>query len=93
MIEKADIILMILAKQARRIRFMFEFFYLTIGPIDSYPAVDATKYENGFKIYFVEFYQCYIIECFCETNGPRSEGNYMYTHIILAPWASLGFLH
>ena len=46
---------MILAKQMWLIRFTFAFLYLTIGPTNSYPAIDDTKYENGFEIYFVEF--------------------------------------
>ena len=29
----------------------------TKGPTDSYPAIDVTKYEHGFRIYFVQFYQ------------------------------------
>ena len=55
MVEKADIILVILAKQTRLIHFMFRCLYLTRCPTYSYPAIDATKYENGFRKYFVEF--------------------------------------
>ena len=61
----------------------------TRGPTDT-----DKKYENGFLISFVEFYQINVIlfslsVTVCQVSssllGQWKVGNYIYTHIILVP--------